>query len=138
MADKHTPAQRSYNMSRIRSKDTKPEMIVRKFLHTHGFRYRLHVKNLPGRPDIVLKKHRTVIFVHGCFWHCHEGCRYFVMPKSKQEYWRPKIERNLQRDIYAIWQLQELKWKVIIIWECELKQNNYESTLSRLIDKINN
>jgi len=136
MADNHSPEVRSYNMSRIRSKDTKPEMLVRKYLHAHGFRYRLHVKNLPGKPDLVLKKYRTVIFVHGCFWHGHEGCQHFVVPKSRTEFWLNKINRNIQRDQDAIEQLKKLNWNVINIWECELKKNNRGDSLKNLINSI--
>jgi DNA mismatch endonuclease (patch repair protein) len=92
MADNHDKATRSYNMSQIKSKDTKPEILVRKYLHAQGFRYRLHVKELPGKPDIVLSKYNTVILIHGCFWHCHKNCRYFKMPKSRLDYWVPKLE----------------------------------------------
>jgi DNA mismatch endonuclease (patch repair protein) len=98
MADTHDKATRSYNMSQIKSKDTKPELLVRKFLHAQGFRYKLHDKKLPGKPDIVLPKFKTVIFVHGCFWHGHKNCKYFVMPKSRVEYWSNKIHRNQQND----------------------------------------
>ena len=98
MADVHEPETRSYNMSQIKGKDTKPEMIVRKFLHSNGFRYRLHVKDLPGKPDLVLPKYNSVIFVHGCFWHAHEGCKYFKMPKSRIDYWKPKLLGNRERD----------------------------------------
>src|SRR4030095_16151820 len=98
MADVHSKETRSYNMSQIKSRNTKPEMLVRKFLHAHGFRYRLHVKDLPGKPDIVLPKYRTVIFVHGCFWHGHEGCPYFVVPKTRTEWWVEKIEKNKEND----------------------------------------
>lgn len=98
MADVHTPEQRSYNMSRVRSKDTKPELIVRKFLHAHGFRYRLHDKKLPGKPDVVLPKYKTVVFIHGCFYHGHEGCRYFVGSKTHTDWWLDKIKGNKRRD----------------------------------------
>src|SRR5882757_4447378 len=118
MADVHSKETRSYNMSQIRSKDTKPEILVRKFLHKNGFRYRLHVKNLPGKPDIVLPKYKTVIFIHGCFWHGHEGCKYYVVPKSNTSYWRPKIERNIQRDVLAENILKEAGWNIIKVWEC--------------------
>ena len=98
MTDVHEPEVRSYNMSRIRSKDTKPELIVRKFLFSKGYRYRLNVKSLPGKPDIVLPKYKTVIFVHGCFWHGHEGCKYFVVPKTRTKWWLEKINRNKQKE----------------------------------------
>ncbi len=111
MADVHDKETRSYNMSRIKGKDTKPEMLVRKFLHANGFRYRLHVKNLPGKPDIVLPKYKTVIFVHGCFWHGHEGCRYFVVPKTRTEWWLNKINGNIEND--ACKASHKSSWKVI-------------------------
>ena len=98
MTDVHTPAVRSYNMSRIRGKDTKPEIIVRKFLHSKGLRFRLHSKELPGKPDVVLRKYYTVIFINGCFWHGHKGCRYFILPKTRSEWWLNKIERNREND----------------------------------------
>ena len=133
MADVHDKATRSYNMSRIRSKDTKPEMLVRKFLFSHGFRYRLHDKKLPGKPDIVLPKYKTVIFVHGCFWHGHENCRYFVVPKTKTEWWLNKIDRNKANDQKAIQLLKKDKWKVIILWECELKPKKQDNTLKKIL-----
>lgn len=122
-------------MSRIRSKDTKPEMLVRKFLHKNGFRYRLHVKNMPGKPDIVLPKYKTVIFIHGCFWHGHEGCKYYVVPKSNVSYWVPKIEKNIQRDVESEKRLEIQKWKIIKLWECDVKYRT-ESTLTELIKQI--
>lgn len=121
MADVHEPEIRSYNMSRIKGKDTKPEMLVRKFLFSNGFRYRLHDKKLPGKPDLVLPKHKTVIQVHGCFWHGHKGCKYFVIPKTRTKWWKEKIERNIERDQIAEKELKSEGWKVIVIWECELK-----------------
>lgn len=107
-------------MSKIRSKNTTPEIKVRKLLHSMGYRFRLHRKDLPGKPDIVLPKYKTVIFVHGCFWHGHEGCRYAVIPKSNTHYWKNKINNNISRDNNNLILLSELKWKVLIIWECEL------------------
>ncbi|MES2454937.1 MAG: DNA mismatch endonuclease Vsr, partial [Bacteroidota bacterium] len=118
MADVHSKETRSYNMSRIRSKDTKPEMLVRKFLHAQGFRYRLHVKDLPGKPDIVLPKYKTVIFVHGCFWHGHEGCKYYVVPKTRTEWWLDKINSNIAKDDRSMNLLNDKGWKVTNIWEC--------------------
>lgn len=123
-------------MSRIKSKDTKPEMLVRKFLHANGFRYRLHVKDLPGKPDIVLPKYRTVIFVHGCFWHGHEGCKYYVMPKSNQEFWSTKILGNVNRDKQHAAKLKKEHWRVINIWECELKPIIREKTFHRIISSL--
>ena len=121
--DVHEPKVRSYNMSRIRSKNTKPEMLVRKFLHAHGFRYKLHDKKLPGKPDIVLPKYKTVIFVHGCFWHGHEGCKYFVVPKTRTrtKWWVKKIERNKQLDLENCSKLGEQAWNIFTI----LKQYNH-------------
>ena len=120
-------------MSRIRSKDTKPEMLVRKFLHKSGFRYRLHVKDLPGKPDIVLPKYKTVIFVHGCFWHGHEGCKYYVVPKTKTEWWVDKINRNKTIDAQSISSLQSTGWNVVEIWECELTKSSQRETLFSLL-----
>lgn len=135
MADVHSPAIRSYNMSRIRSKDTKPELLVRKFLHAHGFRYRLHDKRLPGKPDLVLPKYKTVIFVHGCFWHGHKGCKYFVVPKTRITWWLEKIESNKLNDSRHLKALRKLGWKTIQIWECELKEN-LSSKLNRLANSL--
>jgi DNA mismatch endonuclease (patch repair protein) len=123
-------------MSRIRGKNTKPEMIVRRFLHSQGFRFRLHDKKLPGKPDIVLKKYRTVIFIHGCFWHGHEGCKYFVVPKTRTEWWLNKINRNKDNDAKAMSALNSTSWKVIEIWECELKQDALV-TIANLLKALN-
>ncbi len=136
MADVHSLETRSYNMSQIRSKNTKPELVVRKYLFGQGFRYRLHRKDLPGKPDIVLPKYITVIFVHGCFWHGHEGCKYFVVPKTKTEWWLNKIERNKQLDIKNIEKLKENNWNVIVLFECELKKKNMHSTLDNVIKQL--
>ena len=111
--DNHTKEVRSYNMSRIRSVNTKPEEIVRKYLFSKGLRFRKNVKKLSGKPDIVLPKYKTVIFVNGCFWHGHQGCRYFVMPKSNTEYWYKKLNHNIERDIFVYKQLSEAGWNVI-------------------------
>ncbi len=113
--------ERSRNMSAIRSGDTKPEMLVRRYLHSQGFRYGLHNHKLPGSPDIVLRKYKTIIFINGCFWHGHECCKYFRLPKSNIEFWQTKIERNRQRDIETIETLKAKGWRVITIWECELR-----------------
>lgn len=136
MADVHDKATRSYNMSRIRSKDTKPEMIVRKYLHAKGFRYRLHDKKLPGKPDIVLKKYKTMIFVHGCFFHGHKECKYFVLPKTRTEWWKEKIERNIANDTKAISSLKQNGWNVIILWECNLKAGHQDQTLLKLYQNL--
>ena len=136
MADVHEPKTRSYNMSQIRAKDTKPEVIVRKFLHSNGFRYKLHVKGLPGKPDLVLPKYNTVIFVHGCFWHAHEDCKYFKIPKTRTEWWKEKLYRNKERDENHIQELEEMGWSVIVVWECELKQKERKETLFNLIEVL--
>ena len=136
MADVHSKAVRSYNMSRIKSKDTKPEIIVRRFLHKNGFRYRLHVKDLPGKPDIVLPKYKTVIFIHGCFWHGHEGCKYYVVPKTRSEWWVNKITGNINNDIKAEQLLIAQDWTVLKIWGCKLKKLSLEDTLASLLFKL--
>lgn len=118
--DTLTPELRSRLMSRIKGKDTKPEMLVRSAAHRLGLRFRLHDKRLPGKPDLVLPKHRTVIFVHGCFWHRH-GCKLASNPKSRQDYWAPKFERNVRRDAEHRVALEEAGWRVVVIWECEAR-----------------
>lgn len=135
MADNHTKEIRSMNMSHIRSKNTKPEEIVRKYLFSKGLRYRKNVRKLPGCPDIVLKKYKAVIFVNGCFWHKHD-CGRFVWPSSNAEYWSKKINRNVERDVQNIALLTEQGWRVLIIWECQLKKNVAEQNLKMLYDKI--
>lgn len=135
MADVHTPEVRSYNMSRIKAKDTKPEELVRKYLFAAGLRYRKNDKRFPGKPDIVLPKYRTVIFVNGCFWHGHEGCKYFKWPKSNQEFWEQKIRSNQERDSRKIKELKELGWHVITVWECSLK-NDEENVLTDVLNEI--
>lgn len=117
--DKISKEMRSWNMSRIRSKDTKPEKVVRSILHRMGYRFRLHVRTLPGTPDIVLPKYNTVIFVHGCFWHRHSGCKYTYEPKSRKEFWDEKFRQNVKRHRDAAQQLQELGWQVLTVWECQ-------------------
>jgi len=136
MADVHNKATRSYNMSRIKGKNTKPEMIVRKFLFSKGFRYRLHDKKLPGKPDIVLPKYKTVIFINGCFWHGHEGCKYFVVPKTRTEWWLNKISGNKDNDKKNITLLKESGWNVFVLFECELKPKVMTATLESLISRI--
>lgn len=111
-------------MTAIKSKDTKPEMLVRRFLHAAGYRYRLHDRKLPGCPDLVFSSLRTVIFIHGCFWHGHENCKYFRLPKSNQEFWQKKITRNIERDAKARAELDKQYWNVIIIWECDLRNHS--------------
>lgn len=129
MADVHDKATRSFNMSRIRSKDTKPEILIRKFLFQNGFRYRLHDAKLPGKPDIVLPKYKTVIFINGCFWHGHENCKYFKLPKTRTEWWQAKIERNIINDKEKHTLLQQAGYKVIVIWECDIKNKSVYNTL---------
>lgn len=121
MADHLTPEQRSWNMAQIKGKNTKPELIVRSMLHRMGYRFRLHRKNLPGKPDIVLPKYKTIIFVHGCFWHRHEGCKGCTTPKSNTEFWQEKFDRNVANDHKHQREIEVLGWKVIVVWECELK-----------------
>jgi len=133
MADVHSKETRSYNMSRVKGKDTKPEMLVRKYLFSKGFRYRIHVQDLPGKPDIVLPKYRTVIFVHGCFWHGHEDCRYFTLPKTRAEWWRSKILLNSVNDAKAIGKLKTAGWNVIIIWGCQLRTKTRNTTFSEIL-----
>jgi len=128
----HNKVTRSFNMSRIKGKNTKPEMLVRRFLFAHGFRYRLNVKTLPGKPDIVLPKYKTVIFINGCFWHGHKGCKYFVIPKTRTEWWLSKIKDTQKRDREAEIQLNVLGWKVITLWECQLKSVTQKETLGLL------
>ena len=137
MADNKTPLARSQNMSHIRSKDTKPEITVRKYLFSKGFRYRKNCSNLPGKPDIVLPKYKTVIFIHGCFWHMH-NCKKFRMPQSNTDYWEQKILRNVERDKKVKQELESSGWKVIIIWECELKPCCISQTLFNLEREIKN
>lgn len=134
--DVHNKETRSYNMSRIKGRKTKPEEIVAKYLFTQGFRYRRNVKKLPGTPDIVLKKYKTVIFVNGCFWHMHEGCKYFVWPNDNSEFWKNKLLANKERDEKEKKEIEELGWKVIVVWECQLKKAERERTLNWLIKKI--
>jgi DNA mismatch endonuclease (patch repair protein) len=133
--DVHSKEVRSYNMSRIKGKDTKPEETVRKYLFSQGFRYRKNDKRLPGTPDIVLPKYKTVIFVNGCFWHGHEGCKYFVWPKNNAEFWHKKIRDNILRDQRKVQALDLLGWKVIVVWECKIKSDK-ENALKNLIKEI--
>ena len=131
--DTISPERRSEVMSRIRGKDTKPEMLVRRHLHAIGFRYRLHDSKLPGHPDIVLPKWNTVIFVNGCFWHRHEGCKLASTPKSNVEYWESKFRRNVERDKKEREELEKAGWRVIVVWECEAK--NRLATLAETIQE---
>lgn len=137
MADNHSKVVRSKNMSHIRSTDTKPEVVVRKYLFSKGFRYRKNVKAMPGCPDIVLPKYKAVIFVNGCFWHKHD-CPRFVWPSSNQEYWYAKITRNVERDKVNYGLLESQGWTVFIVWECQLKKNNFASAMDKLISALTN
>jgi DNA mismatch endonuclease (patch repair protein) len=136
MADIMSKEARSHVMAQIKSKDTKPEALVRKRLFSMGLRYRKNDKRYPGRPDIVLPKHKAVVFVNGCFWHAHEGCPHFRMPKSRPEYWEPKLEKNKARDVVNAQTLREEGWKVIYVWECELSADKREERLARLYEEI--
>lgn len=124
---------RSWNMSRIKGKNTKPELIVRSLLHKMGYRFRLHRKNLPGKPDIVLPKYKTLIFVHGCFWHQHEGCKRATMPKSNEKYWKKKLKGNVSRFEVNKFILEQKGWNIIVIWECETKK---QLLLEKILDRI--
>ena len=134
--DVHDKKTRTYNMSQIKGKNTKPEGMVRKYLFAQGFRYRKNDKKLPGTPDIVLPKYKTVIFVNGCFWHGHEGCKYFVWPKSNPDFWKRKIETNISRDRKIIELLEKQGWNVIVIWECELRKTYASEVLEQLKARI--
>ena len=131
--DTLTKEKRSWNMSRIKSKDTAPEMRVRSVLHRTGYRFQLHMKDLPGKPDIVLPKYKTVIFVHGCFWHRHKGCKYAYMPKTKIEFWEKKFSENISRDQRTEKVLKAMGWQVIILWECEIRTQTFQEELSNRI-----
>ncbi|HAO08160.1 MAG TPA: very short patch repair endonuclease [Chryseobacterium sp.] len=126
---------RSEVMSKIRGKNTKPELILRSQLFRNGFRFRIHKKSLPGKPDIVLPKYKTVIFVHGCFWHYHQDCREGRIPSTNSKFWKEKLLKNIEKDERHIKALQELKWKVIVVWECEIEKNT-EQTLEKLLAEI--
>jgi DNA mismatch endonuclease (patch repair protein) len=136
MSDVHSKETRSYNMSRIRSKNTKPEMLVRKFLFGKGLRYKLHDKTLPGKPDLVFPKYKVALFIHGCFWHGHEGCKYFVVPKTRTEWWLEKIGKNIVKDNESILQLHHMGWSPIVVWECELRPERRNKTLTDLYNRI--
>lgn len=135
--DNHSKEVRSYNMSRIRSTNSKPEEIVRKYLFAKGFRYRKNDKRYPGKPDIMLPKYKTVIFIHGCFWHMHD-CGCFVWPTSNEEYWKAKIARNIERDKSNMAALKQAGWNVLVVWECELKKKSAQSRLEKLVSEIRN
>jgi DNA mismatch endonuclease, patch repair protein len=131
--DRLTKARRSWNMSRIAGKNTKPELIVRSLLHRMGYRFRLHDRNLPGRPDIVLPKYKTVIFVHGCFWHRHKGCKNCTTPTNRREWWLAKLNGNAERDKRHRRALKKLGWKAIVVWECKAEKSG---DVSRLADQL--
>lgn len=134
--DTLTPEQRSERMSRVRARNTKPELIVRRLLHSRGYRYRLHDKRLPGKPDLVFAGRRKLIFVHGCFWHRHGECTLARMPKSRIDFWRPKLEANQARDQVNIARLEEMGWRVLVIWECELR--DVDTLVAKLEHFLNN
>ena len=136
MADVHSPETRSYNMSQIKSKDTKPELLVRRFLFANGFRYKLYDKKLSGKPDIIFPKLKSIIFVQGCFWHGHNNCKYYVVPKTRTEWWLQKIERNKELDTINLCKLKKDGWKVFYIYECELKKEKIEKTLKKILNKL--
>lgn len=135
MADVHDKDTRSYNMSKIRGKDTKPELLVRQFLHGRGYRFRLHDQKLPGKPDIILPKYKTIILVNGCFWHGHKNCKFFKIPKTRTEWWKQKITGTVERDRKNNEELENLGWKVIIVWECQLK-NHKDTAFAEIIKKL--
>ena len=134
--DNRSKEARSRNMSNIPSKNTKPEETVRKYLFAHGLRYRKNVSKLPGKPDIVLPKYKTVIFVNGCFWHGHEGCKYFVPPKTNTEFWYAKFQYNQERDARNYQKLRDLGWRILIVWECEIRHGDADKRLEQLIEEI--
>lgn len=131
-----TPEKRSYVMSCVGSKNTRPELIVRKYLHAQGFRFRLHRKDLPGKPDIVLPKFKAIVFVHGCFWHGHDGCRRAQLPATRTEWWAQKVARNQERDAEQQAKLREMGWRVVIIWQCQLKASIIADSLALLAEDL--
>lgn len=136
MTDRITPEKRSWNMSRIKGKDTKIEVLVRKWLFAKGFRFRKNDRRYPGKPDIILPKYQTAIFVNGCFWHRHEGCKHATTPKTRTDFWLEKFNRNVENDKLHKKQLEDMGWKVIIIWECELSKKAFEKTMEEVEKKI--
>ena len=138
MPDTLTPDQRHRNMAAIHSSSTKPELKLRRALWSLGFRYRVNEKRLPGKPDIVLPKYRTVVFIHGCFWHGHKGCKYYAVPKTNTEFWTAKVARNQERDQDVWRQLEAKGWAVVIVWECQLKKGRLEETIGRVVGEIRN
>ena len=136
MADIFTQSQRHDCMAKVRSKGTTPEVTLRRCLHRRGLRFRVNVKSLPGTPDIVLAKYHTIIFVNGCFWHGHDGCKYYTHPKTNSEFWADKVKRNIERDLEISSRLEYLNWHVITIWECELKKGRLDETINRLMEQL--
>ena len=136
MTDVHEPEVRSYNMSQIKGKNTKPGMVVRKFLHANSFRYSLHKKDLPGKPDIVFRKQMKAVFINGCFWHRHPGCKRATIPSTRKAFWKKKLTQNRERDLSNIQELQRLNWDVLTVWECEL--NEIEKVLIKLKSFLGN
>lgn len=136
MPDKFSPSIRSKIMSKIRSANTQPEILVRKFLYDNKIRYHLNIRSLPGTPDIVIKKFNTIIFVNGCFWHGHENCKHFKLPKTRTEFWSKKIQHNIARDKNSIEKLQRLGWNIVVLWECQLTPKKRKETLNALLDII--
>lgn len=138
MADNLSKEVRSYNMRQIKAKNTKPEILVRKFLFSKGYRYRIHDKKLPGKPDIVLPKYKIVILINGCFWHGHEGCGYYILPKTNTDWWVAKIEKNKLRDVENQTKLLNKGWNILTIFECDLKSSNRLETLNRIEQNLKN
>lgn len=138
MSDVLTKEQRHHCMSNVKSKNTKPEILVRKFLFSHGYRYRVNRKDLPGKPDIVLPKYKTVVFINGCFWHGHENCKYATIPETNHDFWFTKISGNVERDKLTREKLTQMGWRVIDIWQCQLKTKEKDATLNNLITIIGN
>lgn len=136
MVDKLSPEQRKKCMQANKSENTKPELIVRKYLFARGFHYRLHCKNLPGKPDLVLRKYSTVIFINGCFWHGHDGCQYYRLPVTNSEFWLKKIENNRARDLRDRERLIKLGWGVMVVWECQLRPKQRENTLQEIVYRL--
>lgn len=134
--DVHDPATRSYNMSRIKDRDTKIEVQVRSWLHSRGFRFRKNDRRYPGTPDIVLPKYNTIIFINGCFWHRHEGCKYATIPKTRTEFWLDKFEKNIKNDEEHYRELKELGWNVITIWECQLRKDDFYKTMASVEEEL--
>lgn len=138
MTDIHSKKVRSFNMSRVKGKETSPEVFVRKYLFGQGLRFRKNVRDLPGKPDIVLPKYRTVIFVNGCFWHGHQNCKKAKLPATRTDWWKEKIQKNIERDSKNIEKLARMGWQVLLVWECELKRKDSPILLGEILSKIKN